>query len=74
MLAIFGIIYLVIVLIYILAALFIMYHIMKFSLHKSTAVLTLAIFLPVFGTLLFTNLMLFLSINWNEILSNIVSP
>ncbi len=72
MLAIFGILYLAIVLIYLLTALFIMYHIMKFSLHKSTAVLTLAIFLPVFGTLLFTNLMLFLAIDWNEIFSFII--
>lgn len=69
MFAIFGIIYLAIVLIYLLAALFIIYHIMKFSLHKTTAVLTLAIFLPVFGTLLFTNIMLFLAIDWNEIFS-----
>ncbi len=73
MLAIFGILYLIIVLIYILAALFIIYHIVKFSLHKSTAVLTLAIFLPVFGVLLFTNLMLFLAIDWNGIFSFIVS-
>jgi len=72
MLAIFGILYLAIVLIYLLTALFIMYHIMKFSLHKSTAVLTLAIFLPVFGTLLFTNLMLFLAIDWNGIFSFII--
>lgn len=73
MIAIFGILYLAIVLIYLLAALFIMYHIMKFSLHKSTAVLTLAIFLPVFGTLLFTNLMLFLAIDWNRIFSFVIS-
>ncbi len=72
MLAIFGIIYLVIVLIYILAALFIVYHIMKFSLHKSTVILTLAIFVPVFGVLLFTNLMLFLAIDWNGIISFVI--
>jgi len=72
MIAIFVILYLIIVLIYILAALFIIYHIVKFSLHKSTAVLTLAIFLPVFGVLLFTNLMLLLAIDWNGIFSFII--
>ncbi|MCX6765380.1 MAG: hypothetical protein NT136_00175 [Candidatus Moranbacteria bacterium] len=71
MIAIFGIFYLILFLFFTIAALFIVYHVIKYSFSKSVMVLTLTIFLSVFGALLFSNLMLFLSLRWDEIFSNL---
>lgn len=73
MIAIFGILYFILLLIYVLAALFIVYHIMRFSLNKGVMILTLVIFLSVLGALLFSNIMLFLTLRWDKIFSNLIS-
>jgi hypothetical protein len=68
MISIFGLLYFILLIIYILIALFIVYHIVRFSLSKSAMAMTLAIFVGGFGLLLFCNIILFLSINWKEII------
>lgn len=64
----FGLLYLILLLIYFLIALFIVYHIVRFSLSKSAMALTLGVFLIGLGLLVFANLIVFLSIDWNKII------
>ncbi len=66
---IFGILYLILIFIYVIAAFFIVYHIIRFSFNHSIAVVTLGIFLSVFLFVFFSNLVLFLTINWEKVFS-----
>ena len=72
MIAIFGILYVMLFIFYCVAAAFIAFHIIKYSLNKSVMALTLGIFFTVFGALLFANIMLFLSMRWDQVFSNIM--
>lgn len=69
MAGIFGLLYLILILVYIIIFLFIIYHILRFSFQKSVMVLALGIFVSVFCCLLFSNLMLFLTIKWDKVFS-----
>jgi hypothetical protein len=55
-----------------LMSLFIVYHIVAYSYTHISRVITLAIFLPVVGVLLFVNLVSFWSIPLENILSKIL--
>jgi hypothetical protein len=72
MIAVFGILYLIIFLVYVISAICIVFHVVKYSLYKSVMALTLGIFLSVFGSLLFLNITLFLSLKWDQIFSNLM--
>jgi hypothetical protein len=72
MIAVFGILYVMLFIFFSIAAVFIAFHIVKYSLNKSVMVLTLGIFFTVFGALLFSNVMLFLSLQWSQIFSNLM--
>lgn len=69
MAGIFGILYLLLIIIYMIMALFVVYHIVRFSFHKSVTALTLVIFISVFMFLLFSNLTLFLAVKWEKVFS-----
>lgn len=72
MLTIFGILYFILLGIYILAGIFIVYHLVKFSISKSVMMLTIGIFVSVFAVLLLTNITLFFSIPWAKVLSDLI--
>jgi cytochrome c oxidase subunit IV len=72
MLTIFGILYFILLIIYILAGIFIIYHLVKFSLSKSVMILTVGIFVSVFAALLLTNITLFFAIPWVKVLSDLI--
>ena len=59
---IFGIIYLLLFFSYLLVALFIIFHIVRYSLRPSVALFGVALFSITFAILLFTNVSLFLSL------------
>ena len=63
--------YLLIAAIYLLACVFIIYHIAKYSLNQSIKVFTLLIFTVIALMFFMINLVLFFSVDWNSVLSNI---
>ena len=65
--------YTIIAIVYITACLFIVYHIVKYSLNKTIKIFTLLLFVSVSAILFLFNLNLFLSANWNAFLQNIFS-
>lgn len=68
--SIFGIIYLLLFFSYILVAIFIVYHIFRYSLKRSAALFGVTLFSVVFATLLFTNTLLFLSLPLDTLLAH----
>lgn len=52
-----------------LMALFIVYHVVRYSKTKAGLVLTLALFLPVVAILIFSNVVLFSSLDLENIIS-----
>jgi len=66
--AIFQVLYLVVFFIMSLMSIFIIFHIVYYSYTKSSKMMMLAIFIPVAGVLLFTNLILFFQIPLNDLL------
>ncbi len=71
MLLIFGLLYTILFFIYIIVALFIVFHLLRYTLNRKTAVLSTSFFLVVFTILLFSNAMLFFSLPLNELLSSL---
>ena len=67
--SIFPILYLILLLVYIISAAIIIYHIARFSYKKSVMTATIGIFLVVFGLLLLANITSFLAIDWRSIFS-----
>jgi hypothetical protein len=67
------ILYGIIVLSYVLVSLFIIYHIFKYSFNSSFKIFSLVIFTLVSASLLITNLMFFLAINWSAMLSSLLA-
>jgi hypothetical protein len=61
-----------IILTYILTSLFIVYHIVSYSLNSSFQAISLIIFILVATGLLISNLILFSSIDWNRIFLNLI--
>lgn len=68
-----GLFYTVLFLSYIFAALFIVFHIVRYSFDKKTAVFGATLFLVVLVILLFTNALLFFSLPFDTVLSHTVS-
>jgi FtsH-binding integral membrane protein len=65
---IFGLLYTVLFFSYIATALFVVFHIVRYSLKRSTAVFGVTLFLVVFGVLIFSNALIFFSLPFNEML------
>lgn len=65
---IFGSLYAVVFLGYMGTALFICYHLLRYSGNRKQAVFTTALFLSVLGVLLATNVVTFLSLPLDELL------
>jgi hypothetical protein len=64
--------YLILILIYLLMSFFIVYHLASYSINPELRIVMLSLFIIVSGGLLFSNLLLFFSIDWNGIISNII--
>lgn len=67
-LALYGLI----VLMYVIIALFVIYHLVKYSLNSELKIIMLVFFIAVSAGLLLSNLVLFFSINWNSLISQII--
>jgi len=68
MVAIINGLYLIIILFFLLAAFFICYHIIKYSLSKMEMLITLAIFLSVFLVLILSNIAIFSSLRLDQVM------
>lgn len=67
--AIFFLAYFVIFLFFMISGIFIVYHIVKYSYSKTAMLFMLMIFCSVMGILVFTNIALLFSINFNDFIS-----
>jgi|GEM_PF-923434 hypothetical protein len=65
--------YFLLVLGYVLTYFFIIYHLMKYSLHPSLNNLILPVFVIGSVIILFTNIVLFSYVDWNGLFSSLVS-
>ncbi|MCD6149278.1 hypothetical protein J7J13_00645 [bacterium] len=61
-----GIFYSVIFLSFALAALFIVFHIVRYSINKTSSLVMLVVFISVFSVLLISNMVLFFSVPWEQ--------
>lgn len=68
--SIFGLLYTLLFFSYVVVALFIVFHIFRYSLKRSTALFGVTLFLVVFLILLFTNALIFFSLPLNTLLSS----
>ena len=68
--SIIQILYLIILLMFIVSGLFVIYHIVRFSYSKLAMMFMLILFCCVTGILLITNISLFYSVNFSDILSS----
>lgn len=67
---IFGLLYTLLFFGYVVVALFIVYHIFRYSLKRGTALFGVTLFLVVFLILLFANALIFFSLPLNTLLSS----
>lgn len=65
------ILYSILVLIYIAISIFIVYHLAKYSTNSKFKTLSIVLFTTVSFGLLASNILLFFSINWNELISKV---
>jgi hypothetical protein len=65
---IFGLLYTFLFLSYIVTALFIVFHLLRYSIDRKSAVVTVTFFLSIFGILLFLNALTFFSLPLAELL------
>ena len=63
--------YLVMMIFYILASFFIAYHLIKFSIASEIKVIMIFLFVSVSAGLIFSNVVLFFSIDWNSLTSQL---
>ncbi|OGI17530.1 MAG: hypothetical protein A2Z52_02190 [Candidatus Moranbacteria bacterium RBG_19FT_COMBO_42_6] len=63
--------YFIFVAAYLLTSFFIVYHLASYSINPELRIVTLSLFILVSGGLLFSNLVLFFSMNWDAIMSGI---
>jgi len=68
------VLYLILLLIYVLLSFFIVYHLAKYSIDPSMRTIMLSFFIIVSVGLLVSNIILFFSINWNALASNLSMP
>ncbi|MDO8565770.1 MAG: hypothetical protein Q7S04_01110 [Candidatus Moranbacteria bacterium] len=69
--SIFGLIYTLLFFSYVIVALFIVFHIFRYSLKRDTALFGATLFLVVFFILIFTNAILFFSLPFDALLSHL---
>lgn len=67
--SIFGLLYTILFFSYIATALFIVFHIVRYSLKRGLALFGVTLFLVVFTALIFTNALIFFSLPLDAILS-----
>ncbi|MEK9151712.1 MAG: hypothetical protein AAB547_03715 [Patescibacteria group bacterium] len=67
--SIFGLLYTILFFSYIATALFIIFHITRYSLKRGLALFGVTLFLVVFTTLVFTNALIFFSLPLDTMLS-----
>jgi hypothetical protein len=72
MVPIFQILYLLFFLTMLIMSIFIIYHVFVYSYTQLSKMVTLMIFVPVVGVLLFTNLLLFLQIPLRDMFSSMM--
>lgn len=65
--------YAILILIYVLTSLFIVYHLVKYSVTSEMKIIMLVFFVVVSAGLLISNLALFFSIDWNALVSNLAA-
>jgi hypothetical protein len=65
-----AIFYLLILIFFIVAGLFVVYHIVKYSFSSKSTFVTLVLFLSVFSVLLLTNMILFMKIDVASLVSD----
>lgn len=63
----------IIILIYLTTCFFIIYHLANFSVHTGIKIIALLIFITAASTLLALNALAFFSINWDNLLSNLIA-
>ncbi|MEI8096551.1 MAG: hypothetical protein WCG73_00375 [Candidatus Moraniibacteriota bacterium] len=68
--SIFGLIYILLFFSYILVGMFIIFHILRYSLNRSSGILGAGLFSFVFVILLFTNFILFTTLPLNSLLAH----
>ncbi|MFZ2187253.1 MAG: hypothetical protein WAV46_01315 [Candidatus Moraniibacteriota bacterium] len=68
--SIFGIVYLLLFFSYVLVAIFIIFHIFRYSLKRGAALFGATLFSVVLAVLLLANFLLFLSLPFNELLAH----
>ncbi len=68
--SIFGLLYVLLFFSYIVTALFIVFHIVRYSLKRGLALFGVTLFLFVFTILIFTNALIFFSLPLNSLLSS----
>jgi len=66
------VLYFIIIAIYSLISFFIVYHLVSYSINPELKIVMTALFVIVSAGLLFSNLILFFSIDWNGMLSKII--
>jgi hypothetical protein len=66
------VLYAIIVLIFSIISLFIIYHLVKYSVDSEFKIIMLVFFVVVSTGLLLSNLALFFSVNWNLIISKLL--
>ena len=68
--AIILVFYFILVVIYMLVSAFIVYHLATYTLNAEMRVVMISLFCIISGGLLFSNLILFFSINWTVLFPN----
>ena len=63
--------YAVIIITFVLIYFFIVYHMVKYSINASLNKIMLPIFIIASTLLLFSNILLFFSVNWNDLFANL---
>lgn len=72
MLAIINLLYFLLILMYIITSFFIIYHLVKYSIHSSLNYAALILFIAVSAPLLIINIVLFSMVNWTVIIGNLL--
>ncbi len=65
--------YAIVILIYLFISFFIVYHMVRFSSESELNTVMLVFFVVVSAGLLFSNLLMFFSMDWNTILSKLLA-
>lgn len=67
------VLYFIFIAIYLLISFFIIYHLSNYSIGRELRTVMLSLFIIISAGLLFSNLLLFFSIDWNAFVSSLAS-